>query len=343
MIHKLKADEFLKKRTNTVLFDVRSPAEYERGHIPGAISLPLFSNEERQQVGTIYKQKGREIAIDKGLEFVTSKVMGMLHSVKSISTERRVLLYCWRGGMRSGSIAWMLDLYGFHVSVLQGGYKAYRHLQDHCYQQAKPFLVLGGNTGSGKTEVLRELQNRGEQFLDLEKIASHRGSAFGAIGMPDQPNSEHFTNLLFDDYINLNPNRIIWIEDESKSIGRVHLSPLFFDLLKNSPMIVLDIPREARAQMLERTYGFISSEAVRDVIEKVAKRMGGQNVSEALQALEENNRELVIDHLLRYYDRAYSHSMGKHERKIDIIKFESTSIDPICSALLTWTKNLQTL
>lgn len=339
MIHKLPADQFLQHRSDTILIDVRSPYEYERGHIPGAISLPLFSNEERQQVGTLYKQKGRELAVEKGLEFVTAKVMGMLGAIKTIAPEKRILVYCWRGGMRSGSIAWMLDLYGFHVSVLQGGYKAYRHYQEHCYQHAKPFIVLGGYTGSGKTEILRAIQNKGHQFIDLEAIANHRGSAFGAIGMPEQPNSEHFTNLLFDAYLKLDSNRPIWIEDESKAIGRVHLTETFYDLLKNSPMLMLQIPREERSRMLQEIYRFISAEDVKEVIEKIAKRMGGQNVNEALQALEIDDRPTVIDHLLRYYDKAYTHSMDRHKRPIEIVKFDELNIDTISTALIKWSQN----
>jgi tRNA 2-selenouridine synthase len=336
LIHKLNAEEFLKERASTVLLDVRSPSEYERGHIPGAISTPLFSNEERQTVGTIYKQKGRDLAIEKGLEFVSNKVMGMLETIKKLSLERRVLLYCWRGGMRSGSIAWMLDLYGFHVSVLKGGYKAYRHFQDVAYSNSAPFMVLGGYTGSGKTEILRELRNRGEQLLDLEDIAKHRGSAFGAIGMPEQPGSEHFTNLLFDAFLELDQQRCIWIEDESKAIGRVHLSPVFFEKLKSSPMLMIDIPLPERVILLEKEYGFIPENLVREVIDKVSKRMGGQHVNTALQALDQGDRNLVVEQLLIYYDRAYRHSMSRHKREITILNLSKADIDVNCEAILEW-------
>ena len=202
-VKRLQIDEFLEGSANSLLLDVRSPAEYHHGHIPGALSLPLFSNDERKVVGTIYKQQSRENAIKTGLDYFGPKMRPMVETVESLiknSTDlqdkRTVFVYCWRGGMRSAGIAWLLDLYGFKVFTLTGGYKAYRRLAAQLFSYPFHLKMLGGFTGSGKTKILEELKKKGEDVIDLELLAHHKGSAFGGIDMPEPPSQEEFENRL---------------------------------------------------------------------------------------------------------------------------------------------------
>lgn len=195
-------ENFLKHSVGFPLIDVRSPSEYAHAHIPGAVSIPLFSDEERKIIGTAYKQQGREVAVNEGLDFFSKRLkqiqpeaLKLFH--KSEENENPVFyIHCWRGGMRSGAVAWLLSLYGYKVVVLKGGYKSFRNWVLAQFEKEYSFKILGGFTGSGKTEVLNELAQLGEKTIDLEMLAHHKGSAFGSLGMPAQPSEEMFENKL---------------------------------------------------------------------------------------------------------------------------------------------------
>jgi tRNA 2-selenouridine synthase SelU len=214
-ITKINAEAFVSLSKIHPVIDVRSEGEYQHAHIPSAYSLPLFNNEERKVVGTAYKQQSREAAIKIGLDFFGKKMRAMVEEVERLTDERSkkiykkssidppenypsktVLIHCWRGGMRSGAVAWLLDLYGFKVYSLSGGYKAFRNWVLQQFEKEYNFRILGGYTGSGKTYVLHELKNKGEKIIDLEKLANHKGSAFGNIGFKPQPSQEMFENML---------------------------------------------------------------------------------------------------------------------------------------------------
>jgi tRNA 2-selenouridine synthase len=202
-IARLPISAFLEASANSLMLDVRSPGEYQHAHLPGAVSLPLFTNEERKVVGTAYKQVSREKAIKYGLDFFGPKMRAMVEEVERLLKQKTkdqksetVYLYCWRGGMRSGAVAWLLDLYGFNVMVLAGGYKAFRNWVLEQLEHPYPLQVLGGYTGSGKTALLQELKNKGEAIIDLEQLANHKGSAFGKVDDGKQPTQELFENRL---------------------------------------------------------------------------------------------------------------------------------------------------
>jgi tRNA 2-selenouridine synthase len=225
---KINIDRFLELAKHHPVIDVRSPAEYKHAHLPGAHSLPLFTDEERKVVGTAYKQESREAAIKLGLDFFGPKMKKMVEEVEELIGNRQlainnkqpaignslddgeqitqpenplpiancILIYCWRGGMRSGAVSWLLDLYGFKVYTLVGGYKKFRNYVLDTFKLPFQFNILGGYTGSGKTALLKSLKEKGETVIDLEALAVHKGSAFGSIGLPPQPGQEMFENLL---------------------------------------------------------------------------------------------------------------------------------------------------
>ena len=203
-ITRLTVQEFLTLAKEHSVLDVRSPGEFAHAHIPGAHSLPLFTDEERKVVGTAYKQESQQKAIKLGLDYFGVKMVKMVEEVEGIVDRwqmtdgskknkvdnvdiknKIVLVHCWRGGMRSAGVAWLLDLYGFKVYTLVGGYKAYRNWVLEQFEKEYPIRIIGGFTGSGKTEVLHSLAKKGENVIDLEKIASHKGSAFGSLVNPN--------------------------------------------------------------------------------------------------------------------------------------------------------------
>ncbi len=178
------------------LVDVRSPGEFEKGHWPGAINVPLFNDEERAAVGTAYKQQGRTPAIHLGLELTGPKLSSLARQLESLRDQGDPRIYCWRGGMRSASVAWLAQQIDLKPRLLQGGYKSYRRWAQSRFEQAWPLRVMGGRTGTGKTDLLLAMAARGAAVVDLEGLANHRGSSFGGLGLPDQPSTEHYENQL---------------------------------------------------------------------------------------------------------------------------------------------------
>lgn len=199
---RIDVETFLSFGFKHPVIDVRSEGEYAHAHVPGATSMPLFDNEERRIVGTAYKQQGKQQAIKIGLKLFGKKMVEMVELVESLfddptasTAPKTVIIYCWRGGMRSGGVSWLLDLYGFKVYTIVGGYKAFRGWSLRQLEKDYRLKVLGGYTGSGKTEMLYEMKKQGRIVVDLEDIARHKGSAFGNIPVP-QPSQEMFENLL---------------------------------------------------------------------------------------------------------------------------------------------------
>jgi tRNA 2-selenouridine synthase len=249
-IQRLNIKDFLHASRGKLLLDVRSPSEYQHAHIPTAISFPLFTDEERKVVGTTYKQKSREEAIKIGLNFFAPRMRKMIEEIESILTSRQqqgppgtkpeIFIYCWRGGMRSAGVAWLMDLYGYRVYTLARGYKSFRNLVLQTFERPFHLRIIGGYTGSGKTDVLKELQRLGETVIDLENIASHKGSAFGSFKMPPQPKQEMFENLLACELLEkATASNLPTAEDSntrnSDSRSTIHHSPFTTDPLPLTP------------------------------------------------------------------------------------------------------------
>jgi tRNA 2-selenouridine synthase len=322
-MQRLDTRHFLAQASGQVVLDVRTPAEYEQGHIPGALNFPLFSNEERVEVGTLYKQVSRESALLRGLEFVGPRMADMVRRAGELAPEKEVFVHCWRGGQRSESVAWLLQTAGFSVTVLEGGYKAFRrHVLDELGALPHALLVLGGPTGSGKTELLRIMQEQGAQVVDLEGLARHKGSAFGSLGEEDQPSTEQFENDLHDRFAALDPGRPVWIEHESRGIGRVFLPDPFWRYLMDSPLVLVDPGREARLDHAVSGYGHFEPTELKACFTRIQNRMGGQHVKAALEAIDRGDIRQAASLALDYYDKTYSHHLQKYPhslvRKISI-------------------------
>lgn len=316
MLQVISIKDYYKRQELLPMIDVRSPAEFSQGHIPKAVNIPLFSNEERSAVGTVYKQETKEKAIELGYEYVNPKLQYFLEESEKVAKGGAVVVHCWRGGMRSQSFAKHLHDNGFaEVYVIEGGYKSFRNYVLDFFAQQFQLRVLGGYTGSGKTYILQELAKLGEQVIDLEGLAHHKGSAFGALGEQPQPTSEFFENILFEKWRYLDMKKPVWIEDESARIGCVQLPKSLYEQMREQILYFIDIPKEERALHLVSDYAVYDHNALGAAVQAIRKRLGGQHVQAALQALQENDYFQVAMITLQYYDKAYLYGVEKRNRQ----------------------------
>jgi tRNA 2-selenouridine synthase len=305
-VSRISITDFLAALPGAVCLDVRAPGEYAAGHLPGASSFPLFSDAERALVGTAYKQESPQKALELGLLYVGPKMSGFVREAHQLAAGKPILMYCWRGGQRSGAMAWLLAQAGIEVRVLEGGYKAWRQYAHQVFEQTWNIRVVGGYTGSGKTETLQHLQQLGAQVLDLEALARHKGSAFGGMVDDPQPSNEHFINLLAMRLLELDPQQPLWIEDESRMIGSINLPAAFFSQMEAAPCYLLEVSVQRRIKRLLAEYGRAKSEVLQQNFKRIGKKIGGQQVNEALQALADGDLATAASIALRYYDKAYA-------------------------------------
>jgi tRNA 2-selenouridine synthase len=300
------------------LFDVRSPSEFAYGHVPGAVSLPLFSDEERAEIGTIYKQQSPAKAVRLGLKYAGLRMADLVAEVDArVKRDTSpVEVYCWRGGQRSGSVAWLLGTAGYDVHRWNGGYKAYRGRVLDSWGTERPYIVLAGLTGSGKTEVLRAMLELGGPVLDLEGLANHKGSAFGQIGELPQPTNEQFENDGAVRLAELDGLPRIWIEDESRSIGRIWLQQSFFAHKKSAPVVLMDRSLDERIERLVGAYGQASRDELAETFVRISKRLGDQNARAAIAHIHEGNLADAARIALQYYDRTYAESVAARAETI---------------------------
>lgn len=296
--------------------DVRAPAEYARGHIPGAVNVPLFTDEQRAEVGTAYTKKGQKAAVELGFSLVDGRMDALRRDLLALARSGAVRIHCWRGGMRSASVAWLAARSGVEPILLTGGYKAYRALVHSAFEYPWRLIVLAGRTGVGKTEILQHLAQLNEQVVDLEGLAHHKGSAFGALGQAEQPSTEQFENNLHQILSGFNPHQRIWIEGESLSIGRIFVPKPFYSLMLASHTVRVETPFEERVARLVRDYTVFPPESIIEALERITRRMGGDQVKRCRQCIELGNFQEAISQTLAYYDRQYDYTLSTHTGEI---------------------------
>ncbi len=312
----ISLQEFLKLRQILPFVDVRSPLEYQEGHIPGAVNIPLLNNDERIAVGTDYKQKGKAEAIKTGFRLVGPRLEQITDEALKVADGKELLVHCWRGGMRSNNFCQFIGMAGIKSHALTGGYKAYRQAALETFTKPFQIVLLTGFTGSGKSEILRALHAQGEQVLDLEQLANHKGSAFGGLLMPPQPTTEQFQNELFEEILKLDLTKRIWVEDESIAIGKIFLPNDFWTTMRQSPVVQMEVSKEVRVQRLVNEYGPADRDEFLTAMTKVVKKLGGQHFMAAKEKLLQGDMAATIDILLTYYDKAYFNSIDKKQKRI---------------------------
>lgn len=316
----LSIEEFLVKREHVPIIDVRSPSEFKKGHILGAINIPLFSDEERAVVGTKYVQESRYNSVLAGLDYVGLKLSGFIEEASRISVNGEVIVYCWRGGMRSASMSWLFNLAGLYSTTLIGGYKSYRKYLKEYLARPLNLVVLGGMTGSGKTDLLHQISSLGQQVIDLEGLANHKGSAFGSIGQKPQPSTEFFENLLFEQLLKLDPQKPIWVEDESKGIGSTFIPDEFFNQMINSTIIAIELSLKDRVRRLAKDYTDCEPSLLIESTTRISKKLGYDNAKRAIDFINSGDFESAIEITLTYYDKAYQYGLETKRNKPLIIQ-----------------------
>jgi tRNA 2-selenouridine synthase len=375
-ITKITIEEFLELAKTNLVLDVRSPSEYAHAHLPNAKNMALFNDEERKIVGTAYKQESKEQAIKLGLDFFGKKMREMVEEVEQLAvgslqieddcklpTAHCILLHCWRGGMRSAGVAWLLDLYGFKVYTLVGGYKAYRNWVLQQFEKDYHFKIIGGYTGSGKTLLLNAMAKQDNATIDLEGLANHKGSALGALGQLPQPTQEMFENFLakeleakcmttddrqqtaddarheLDNESSKSSEPIancppptancIWLEDESQRIGNLQIPMPLWKTMRSSKVYFFDIPFEERLNYLTEEYGEQKKDGLVNAIMRIQKRLGGLETKNAISFLLENNFKESFRILLTYYDKYYLKGLHNRENAKELITtIIAGSVDP---------------
>jgi len=299
--------------TGDVFVDVRSPGEFEEATIPNAVSIPLFSDDERRIIGILYKNEGKDAAFEKGLGFVKESLGDILDKFGSLRN-KKIVVFCWRGGMRSKSIVSLLKKLGFEVEQLNNGYKGYRKFIREGLENYKiknKVFVLGGLTGAGKTKLIRKLENG----LDLEGLAQHRSSLFGGVGL--KPRSQKmFESLLFERLEELKKFDFIVIENESSKIGDVFIPSFLFNIMKKSVKIKLDTDFDGRVGNILDEYGCLDVDDLRECVRKLVNFVGKKKVDLLIGLLDKGEKREVARILLKeYYDVVYSEFKHNHAVK----------------------------
>ncbi|HKK42880.1 MAG TPA: tRNA 2-selenouridine(34) synthase MnmH [Bacteroidales bacterium] len=326
-VSKIDVDSFLKLSEKIPVIDVRSPSEFLSGHIPGAVNIPLFNDDERATVGTRYKKAGRLQAILEGLRKAGPGMSEKLEKAIKASVNSELLVHCWRGGMRSEAMAWLFSLGDIKTQILDGGYKAYRSYILAKLTEKRKIIILGGLTGSGKTHILAKIKSEGHQVIDLEGLACHKGSAFGALGQATQPTTEHFANILFREWNGTDPDIPLWLEDESRNIGSVFMPDQFYSNMQETPAVILMMDMKTRMPRLMEEYSIYPPAELKASIMRISKRLGGDNTRDALEAVDRGDIAKAVEITLHYYDKAYMYGLKKKDnRKIILVETDTDDI-----------------
>ncbi len=324
------------REANGPILDVRSPIEFNQGHWPGAINLPLFNDDERTAIGKAYKKEGRQKAILIGLKSINPKLIAFKKGLEDLAQTRSntfkktksipcLRIYCWRGGMRSASVGWLANFLNLRPIILKGGYKSYRNWTLQQFQKEWPLRLLGGRTGTGKTDLLLSIARKNISTIDLEGLANHRGSSFGGLGLPLQPTSEQYENLIAEnlELCSTNMDKGIWLEAESANLGRCRIPNELFKQMKTAPLLEIHRSKNERINQLVKIYSVNKKNDLKEATSRISRRLGPQRTNQALQAIEEGQWEQACLTMLEYYDRCYDYELKRSSKRktIDITGF----------------------
>lgn len=321
----LQVEEFIENRVRYQPIDVRSPGEYRQAHIPGAVNVPLFTDEERAVIGNTYKKEGIEQAKLLGLKLVAPHLPEMVDKILAAAGEKKILIYCWRGGMRSFSMCALMNALKYPVYQLSGGYKAFRRFIFRFHQEKQisvPVFVLNGLTGVGKTRILRHLQAGGAYVLDLEGMANNRGSVFGSVGLGATRSQKDFDALLAYALLDYEHAPYLLVEGEGRRIGQVRLPDYLYTAMLKGTHILLKADLAVRVERIVNEYHG-SKETKDELIASLSmlqRKLGKAKVQELIGKIRQGCYHEVVWLLCRdYYDQHYDDSKGKQEEYLAVI------------------------
>ena len=300
------------------IIDVRSPSEYLQGHWPGAINIPLFSDRQREAIGKSYKKESRLKAIFKGVQVTLPNTKKLLEIILQTTTKKEagnksLRIYCWRGGMRSSAFAWLARTIGIKTYLLKGGYKNYRKWVLNKFETDLPIRLIGGKTGTRKTDLLNYINHEKIYVIDLEGIANHRGSSFGSLGMERQPSSQQFENILAESLDKFHESNAIeiWLEAESSNLGKCRIPNNLYTQMKKAPILEIIKTKKERVKNLVRVYSQSSQNELKEAVNRISKRLGPQRTEEAIASIEKKEWSKACKAMLDYYDRCYEYELKK--------------------------------
>ncbi|OEU71811.1 MAG: tRNA 2-selenouridine(34) synthase MnmH [Desulfuromonadales bacterium C00003068] len=330
----------LKRRADgALLVDVRTALEFNEASIPGAVNVPILNDAERVEIGTLYKEQGSDIARIRGVELVAPKIPQLIQTINSLRTNQRrpIIIFCWRGGLRSRAMTAFLQLAGFPAFQLRGGHKAFRrHVVDFFdHGDWGRMMVLRGLTGVGKTRVLQQLSQQNHPVIDLEGLANHRGSAFGGVGLGQQPGQKQFESLLWDALQSVPKGSWALTEGESRHIGKIILPARFFQSLQTERTLWLETDFGKRIQIIleDYTVSELAEETFIQPIQSLQRRLGITEVENMLELLRQKNwHELVSELMLKYYDPLYCHTKPDNRITVEIDPFNDDHTELLAAA-----------
>ena len=322
------------------IVDVRSPSEFCQGHWPGAINIPLFSDIEREIIGKSYKKESRLKAILNGLKATLPKTRKILEiifqtAIKKEGVNKSLRIYCWRGGMRSNAFAWLARTIGIKTYILKGGYKSYRKWVLYQFEADLPIRLIGGKTGTRKTDLLNYINKENIYVIDLEGIANHRGSSFGSLGMEKQPSTQQFENILAESLSNFHKSNAneIWLEAESSNLGKCRIPNKLYSNMKKAPVLEIIKTKHERVKNLVDVYSQNSQTELKDAVNKISKRLGPQRTTEALISIEKKEWSKACEAMLDYYDKCYEYELKK-AKNINSINLSGLNLESSLNKIL---------
>ena len=325
----------IKNYSDATWVDVRCPREYNKGHYTKAINIPIFSDEEYHNLGQTYKAKGENIATKLGYEYALNSRTNIINKIKEVN-KNNFIIYCARGGMRSKGFQNIINNKKYKTLRLKSGYKAIRNHVLNSFKEQRKVVVIAGSTGTGKTTIINKMKEKGHNIIDLEKLANHRGSAFGDLGITKQVSQQQFENDLSYFWSQTFPNKDVFIESESRKIGKVSIPSEIWEQMQKGLYLKIDMDIDRRVENLIKDYGDYSKFDLEIRIRQISRKLGGQNVKIALEYLESNSLHTLCKFLLEnYYDKMYRTAYEKRESKKERIKVSNEDNEQIIKTILT--------
>ena len=308
---------------NATWIDVRCPREFLKGHFADAINIPIFSNSEYEKLGTLYRHKGQAPAIKLGEEYANQSTKKILSKISEINNQN-FIVYCARGGMRSKGMQEILNQSGYLSHRIDRGYKAIRNYTLSTFTEKRDVIILAGSTGTGKTQILQEMKGQGSNVIDLEAIANHRGSAFGDLGLNEQPTQQQFENNLSMEWIDTDPTSPVFIESESRKIGRVVIPEDIWSQMGSGHYLKIKMGIDRRIKNLLKEYGDHKKNDLKKRVDRISTRLGGAEAKEAINFLDRADLSSFCRLLLKkYYDTMYEKAYDMRESSKDIIEIQN--------------------
>ena len=314
--------------------DVRCPREFSKGHFTGAINIPIFSDDEYEKLGTTYRIKGQEEAVKLGESYAKKSTPDILNQFSSLNNQN-LIIYCARGGMRSKGMEMILDDSPSSIYRIDKGYKSIRKYSLNAFNKKRTVIIIAGSTGTGKTDILKNMKTKGYNIIDLEGLASHRGSAFGDLGLKKQPTQQQFENNLSIDWKNIDEEYPVFIESESRRIGKLVIPEGLWNQMESGYYLKINMNIDRRVDNLINEYGHHDINKLQDRVERISKKLGATETKDAINLLSDSNLFDFCKLLLnKYYDKMYGKAYEMRESPKGVLDIQNESNNDIIKRIV---------